>query len=355
MKKRFLEMALVLTMLCTGIFGCANSDGKDAGPAAGTEANSAESAAASTSEVAQEGKTDRSGNPITVPENVETIISMAPSTTQILIDLGLGDKIIACDTYSFESYAADLKADIPQFDMMTPDQEKIVSLNADVVFTTGMSASHGEDVFASVKEAGICVCDIPSSASIADIKEDILFIGEIVSKNDEAKKIVASMDDTIGKIKDAAKNISDDQKKTVLFELFTPSADSPTIYTAGSGTYVTEMIELIGAENVAGKEKDNWPALTEEAAVAMNPQVILTADMYTDDVINVLLGMSGWENVTAIKDKAVYQIDNDTVNRPNHHVVSAMIEMAKDIYPEVYKDLEDPFANDNAKEEKPAA
>jgi iron complex transport system substrate-binding protein len=77
--------------------------------------------------------------------------------------------------------------------------------------------------------------------------------------------------------------------------------------------------------------------------------------MYTDDVINVLLGMSGWENVTAIKDKAVYQIDNDTVNRPNHHVVSAMVEMAKAIYPEVYKDLEDPFANDNAKEEKPAA
>ena len=339
MKKRFLEVALVLTMLCTGIFGCANSDGKDAGTAAGTEANSAESATVSTSEVAQEGKTDRSGNPITVPENVETIISMAPSTTQILIDLGLGDKIIACDTYSFESYAADLKADIPQFDMMTPDQEKIVSLNADVVFTTGMSASHGEDVFASVKEAGICVCDIPSSASINDIEEDILFIGDVVSKNDEAKKIVASMDDTIGKIKDAAKNISADQKKTVLFELFTPSADSPTIYTAGSGTYVTEMIELIGAENVAGKD----------------PQVILTADMYTDDVINVLLGMSGWENVAAIKDKAVYQIDNDTVNRPNHHVVSAMIEMAKDIYPEVYKDLEDPFANDNANEEKPAA
>ena len=38
-----------------------------------------------------------------------------------------------------------------------------------------------------------------------------------------------------------------------------------------------------------------------------------------------------------------------------NHVVSAMIEMAKAIYPEVYKDLEDPFANDNAKEEKPAA
>ncbi len=364
MKKRFLELALVLTMICTGIFGCANKGAQEAGAEVsteiGAEGGSSENASGSTSDSASETtaqgeKTDRSGNPIEVPENVETIISMAPSTTQILIDLGLGDKIVACDTYSYGSYLADLKADIPQFDMMTPDQEKIVSLNADVVFTTGMSASHGEDVFASVKEAGICVCDIPSSASLADIEADILFIGDVVKKNDEAKKIVAEMQDSIAEIKNVAMNIKDDQKKTVLFELFTPSAESPTIYTAGSGTYITEMIELIGAENVAGKEKDDWPALTEEAAIAMDPQVILTADMYTDDVINVLLGMSGWENVTAIKDKAVYQIDNDTVNRPNHHVVSAMVEMAKAIYPEVYKDLEDPFANDNAKEEKPAA
>ena len=72
----------------------------------------------------------------------------------------------------------------------------------------------------------------------------------------------------------------------------------------------------------------------------MDPQVILTADMYTDDVINVLLTMKGWENVTAVKDQAIYQIDGDTVNRPNHHVVDAMIEIAKDIYPEYYADFD---------------
>ena len=131
---------------------------------------------------------DRSGNPITIPENAESIISMAPSTTRVLIDLGLADRIVACDTYSYASYGLDLAEDIPQFDMMTPDQEQIIALDADVIFTTGMSASHGEDVFASVKEAGICVCDIPSSASLADIEADILFIGDVVKKNDEAKK-----------------------------------------------------------------------------------------------------------------------------------------------------------------------
>ena len=38
-----------------------------------------------------------------------------------------------------------------------------------------------------------------------------------------------------------------------------------------------------------------------------------------------------------------FRADN-TLNQPNQHVVSAMIEMAKDIYPDVYQDVEDPFA-----------
>jgi iron complex transport system substrate-binding protein len=116
------------------------------------------------------------------------------------------------------------------------------------------------------------------------------------------------------------------------------------IYTAGKGTYINEMLELIGAENVAASEADQWPALSEEAAVAANPDVILTADMYTPDVINTILGMSGWENVSAVKNAEVYQLSSDDVNQPNQHVVSAMVEMAKYIYPDVFADLEDPFA-----------
>ena len=104
---------------------------------------------------------DRSGNDITVPEHVEKIISMAPSTTQLLIDLGYADQIIACDTYSGYSYGDQLTADIPQFDMMSPDNEQIVALEPDIVFTTGMSYAGGEDVYAAVKAVDVCVADIP--------------------------------------------------------------------------------------------------------------------------------------------------------------------------------------------------
>ena len=113
---------------------------------------------------------DRAGNDITIPAQVEKIVSMSPSSTELLIDLGLGDKIVAIDTYSGMSpFASSLKAGLPQFDMMSPDCEAIIALNPDIIFTTGMSSAHGEDVYASVKAAGVCVADIPTAASVKDI------------------------------------------------------------------------------------------------------------------------------------------------------------------------------------------
>ncbi len=283
--------------------------------------------------------TDRSGNPITLPEKVESIISMAPSTTRILLDLGLSENIVACDTYSFGSYGSELSADIPQFDMMTPDQEQIIGLGADIIFTTGMSASQGTDVFAAVRESGACVADIPSSASLADIEDDIRFIGACVGKGEEAEAIADDMQEKIEEFSEIGSSIPEEEKKSVLFELYTPSADNPIIYTAGNGTYINEMLELIGAVNVAADGTDQWPALSEEAAVASDPDVILTADMYTPDVINTILTMSGWENVTAVKNGEVYQLSSDAVNQPNHHVIDAMIEMAQAVYPDRYAEL----------------
>lgn len=360
MKKKFLSMVMAVAMISSLVVGCGTQNQTETTTEPATEASSEVDATsdASTEEAPQEAETDlstdRSGNPITLPETVENIISMAPSTTQILVDLGLGDKIVACDTYSYASYSEYLTADIPQFDMMAPDQEQIIALGADVVFTTGMSASHGEDVFASVKEAGVCVCDIPSSASLADIIADIEFIGAVVGKKDEASAISNEMKATIDEIVAIASTIPEEEKKTVLYEISTPTADYPTIYSCGANTYINEMIETIGATNVAGDSTEQWPALTEEAAVAMDPQVILTSDTYTPDVVNVLLTMSGWENVAAIKDGAVFQLDGDAINRPNHHVVSAMIEMAKDIYPDYYSDVVDPFEADDAEEDNAA-
>ena len=276
--------------------------------------------------------TDRAGNEIFIPDKVDKIISMAPSTTRFLIDLGLGDKIIAIDTNSY-AYAASLTDAVQQFDMMAPDNEALVALNPDIIFTSGMSNIGGEDVYKPARDAGICVADIPSSNSIDDIVADLKFIGEAVHEEDKAGQLIdyfnGSLEDIILKGREVT------EKKKILFELSIPTADYPSIYTFGKGTYLDEMINDIGAENVTG-DQEGWISISEEEAIAMNPDVIITNVNYVDDAVNAIKTAEGWENVTAIQNGAVYYIDADASNQPNNHIIDAMLEMAKQVYPDTF-------------------
>lgn len=347
MRKKICSIILASLLTLTLITGCGSSKETETEAAtqkitteAATEAETEEKTEAET-EAETEATTgnDRAGNEITLPANVDRIISMAPSTTRFLIDIGVADKIVAIDTNSY-AYLDSLPADIPQFDMMAPDNEALIALNPDIIFTSGMSNLGGEDVYQSARDAGICVFDIPSSNSLDDIALDLVAIGNAVHQEDAANQIVNDYNDKIDEIKKIGETITD--KKKILFEISLPTADYPSLYTFGSGTYLDEMINLIGAENVTGNQ-ESWISISEEEAIAMNPDIIITNVNYVDDVTNVIKSGAGWENVTAIKNDAVYYIDADSSNQPNQHVIDAMIQMAKLVYPDKYADFDDPF------------
>ena len=103
------------------------------------------------------------------------------------------------------------------------------------------------------------------------------------------------------------------------------------------------MLTTIGAENVTG-DQEGWISISEEEAIAMNPDVIITNVNYVDDSVGVIKSSTGWQNVTAIRNGAVYYIDADASNQPNNHVIDATIQMAKLIYPDAFADFDDPFA-----------
>ena len=125
MKKNTLTMTLALGLTLAVLTGCASGNSapdaaSTAASEAAVEASAADAARAETSEAeAKESDTDvrtviaMDGHELEVPAQVDAIISLAPSTTDLLIDLGLSGKIIAVDTYSMDSYGAELPAGIP--------------------------------------------------------------------------------------------------------------------------------------------------------------------------------------------------------------------------------------------------
>lgn len=164
MYKRILA-ALTAAILALSLTACSQQGGSNS-DASKTSSNA--------SAVSQQPTKDRAGNAITVPETVNTIVSLAPSVTQVLCELGMADKIVGIDNQS-PNYTDQLKADLPQFDMMSVDTETLIALKPDMVFASGISYVGAEDPFKSVRDVGICVADIPSSSSLNDVKLDNQF------------------------------------------------------------------------------------------------------------------------------------------------------------------------------------
>ncbi|MGL9998957.1 iron compound ABC transporter iron compound-binding protein [Enterococcus sp. DIV1444a] len=318
MKKFTLTMMTLGLVATLGLAGCGKQEKKA-------------TASSEKTEVTLPTK-DRSGKEITLPKEANKIISLVPSTTEVIEDLGKTDQLIAVDTQS-STMMTDLKK-LPQMDMMAVDAEKLIALKPQIVYVNDINLASSESVWKQVEDAGITVVNIPTSTSIKAIKEDVQFIADSLSEHEKGQKLIKTMDQEIDEVTKIGKTIK--KPKTVLFEV----AALPDIYSFGNGTFLNEMIETIGAKNVLANEK-GWLPVTEEAAIAAKPEVILTNVNYMKDPAKEILARKNWENVPAVQNKEVFEIDNMSSSLPNNHITKALKQMAKAVYPEEYKDLKD--------------
>ena len=272
--------------------------------------------------------TDREGNEVAITTNIEKIVSTAPSNTEILSALGVGDKIVCIDTYS--ANIEGVNKDAEQMDFTSPDAEAIIELEPDIIIASGYNKSgSSDDPFKSISDAGIPVVYIPSSESIDGIYKDIEFIASVVNEEAKGEEIVSNMKTEIEEVSKVGETIKD--KKKVYMEI----GPAPTLYSIGNSTFLNEMIELIGAENIF-KDQQSWISPTEEAVIDANPDVILTTVNYVENPTEEIKSREGWENINAVKNNQVYYIDADSSSRPTQNILKALNEMAKAVYPDEY-------------------
>jgi len=272
---------------------------------------------------------DRAGNQFNLPKKITTIISTAPSNTEILVELGLADKLVAIDKYSADIEG--VSTDLPKIDFRNPDAETLVGLKPDIIIASGHNKSGNEDPFAAVKEAGIEVIYIPVSSSIEGIYEDINFIAEVTGTEKKGTEIVDNMKNEINSIKEISDTISN--KKSVYFEI----GSTPSLYSFGNNTFLNEMIELIGAKNILSNE-NSWISPSEESILKANPDVIFTSEP-TENIIESIKTRDGWKDITAVKGNNIFVIDKNSSSRPSQNILKALKEMAKAVYPEKYAQL----------------
>lgn len=270
--------------------------------------------------------TDREGNAVLIPTKIERIISTAPSNSEILLGLGLGEFIVGVDNYTTEH--SELDSNVMRFNFREPDAELLISLQPDIIIASGHNKSGEEDPFRLLKEAGIAVVYIPSSASLVDIYKDIEFIASITSTEDEAVIMIDEIKEVVSEITEIASTIT--TKKNVYLEI----SPAPYIYTTGANTFQDELINLIGAVNIFGDE-ESWISASEEVIIAKNPDVIITT-VPGETMVNDILIRDGWDVITAVSNDLVFQLETNPISRPSQNVVIALKQLAEAVYPELY-------------------
>jgi len=293
--------------------------------AAATESASAETSAPS-SQSAGDTISDRTGAEFKIPQKLETIISLAPSNTEILSGLGLLDKLVAVDTYSAAVKGVD--ASLPQIDIMNPDAETIISLHPDVVLAADINKYGQEEMFALLEKNGIEVVFTPVAETLDDVKSDINFIAELTGTKEKGTAMVGDMDKVINEVKEKAAGVT--EKKTVYFEI------DPTPYAVGSKTFIDDMISIAGGENIYA-DQENYVAADAETIIERNPDVIITNLSYDDKAVDEIKARDGWQNITAIKNGDVYCVNADLTSRTSQFAVEGLKEIAKAIYPDIYE------------------
>jgi iron complex transport system substrate-binding protein len=283
--------------------------------------------------------TDSRGKVITINKVPQRIISMAPNVTEILFEIGAGKRVIA-DTLFCDYPPQAVK--LPKIgDYLTPNVEKISSLKPDLIIA---SRGNNLDAIKQMEKSGMKVVTV-DAVDIPTTLHDIIVIGDAVGCPAQAKKTVDKMKAEIKYVETAVAKIPENKRLKVLF-LF-PPYDS--LFTAGTGSHIDNMITRAGGKNIAAKTNKPWPQLSLEMVVSANPDVIITTfamgrmkSNTPKELIAQMRADKRWKNINAVKNGRVYILDEDMTTLPGPRLSKGLWLIAYSLYP---KNIKFPYWN----------
>lgn len=265
--------------------------------------------------------TDAIGNEITVEEAPEKIVSLTPSNTEILFELGLDEEIVGVNDN--DNYPEQV-AEKTRIGGMEYNLEVITSLAPDIVFAHE-SSLYAEGIFDQLEAAGINVFVVNDATVFEDVYETIGDIGALTGRDEEADEIVETIKGELAAIQQKLEEV--EPRKAFMIV-----GAAPNIYAVGQGTFMNEMLKTINVENVVQQEE--WPMYSAEDFIAANPDTLIFT--YADDV-DTIKNNPAFSTMTAIQNNAFGVVDGNTTSRPGPRLAEGVESMAKVIYPEVFK------------------
>jgi iron complex transport system substrate-binding protein len=261
--------------------------------------------------------TDARGQSLTLNAPPQRIVSLAPSNTELLFALGLGEKIVGVTTACDYPPEAKQKPNIGGAYNMSV--ESILSKNPDLVVAYG---TVNQKPLQQLEHAKIPVLAIDAK-TVAETYDAIRLLGRATGTNDRAEEIIEEMQSRISAVEKAVNDVKTKPRVLIAYSV-------GPIYTTGPSSFIADIVRVAGGVNVVS-EKLPQDIVTPERGVALAPDVILCAPELRDKLKQI----PGWSSLPAIRNNRFFSVSSEaTLVRAAPRLAKAAEELARYLHPD---------------------
>ncbi|MFQ5483714.1 MAG: ABC transporter substrate-binding protein [Desulfobacterales bacterium] len=266
------------------------------------------------------------GRTVTLPDNPQRIVAMAPSITEIIFALGQEHRLKGVTRFS----------DFPQGALLLPkvgsyvhlDLERIVALKPDLCLA--VKDGNPIEVIQRLESLKIPVYAV-NPKNFTSVMQTIVKIGELLHTAGKANRLVGSMNDRIQRVKSLVAKTT--HRPKVFFQI----GINP-IVAVGTDTYNHELIVLAGGKNLS-EGPILYPRFSREQILGLSPDIFIITSMAREKVFDeIKADWAKWPDIPAVRNDRIFVVDSNLFDRPSPRLVDGLEVLVKLIHPELFEE-----------------
>lgn len=277
--------------------------------------------------VSAHGALARLTAPPALPDKPKRIVSLAPSVTETLYALGLGQKVVGLTQYCDYPPEAKDKAPIVagfsvvNFEAVLRQQPDLVALPVDKIRNK-----------TSLERLGLTVLPL-DTRSLAGLISTVRQLGLATGNDSEAGAIIERINAGIAEARERAKGRPKPRVLFVVMHSYQGLGNITEVNVVGRDGFFSELIEIAGGQN-AYEGRLAFPRLSREAIIFLNPEVIIDVIPNVVDLEAVRRDWLSLASVEAIKNNRLHLLTDASDTVPGPRLYLTLAKLSRAFYPE---------------------
>lgn len=253
------------------------------------------------------------------------IISLMPSNTEIIAELGMQENLAGITTA--DNFPEDLNKNITHLDTFALDEESMMALNPTHIVSHESNHDANKNIIDRVaSNTGAETLIVDDATKIDEIYETITDIGVFINKEAQAEELNTSLQLDVENIQQEYAEQDQQDKALILI------STTPDIYIAGNNTFIDDFLKMLNIGN-AFEDVNGYPAITSEDLIAREPGIVIsTLGISNEELTHALDNISGLEGASITREENQCTPNPDTVSRPGPRFTEGLAAIAECVY-----------------------